>query len=242
MNESTNTRLRAGQLLAQGRAADAERLLCAALDTWPDDGALRLLLARVRHKLGDFRAAVAAFEHAATLVPLDALNQCLLADCYGQIGLARQGIELLKVLAEDEHCPTDLLPRLATGFSRLGDAERALEVCRLAAERLPNQAEAHFAVAFYLRKLGYPAQVALPSLARAFELAPHHPVYRSNLAFLLVEEGCEDEAYELLRELPPQACVCSCQLRRMMRLFQTLGDHERWSACSLQLQQMRGKL
>ncbi len=242
MNESSCPLRIAVELLDDGRIAEAELHLSQALVAQPDDGRLRLLLARTRHRLGDFRAACAAFEHAATLVPIDAANQCLLADCYGRIGMARQGLALLRMLFEDQSCPTELLPRLATGFSRLGDAQGALDVCRVAAERQPNQAEAHFAVAFYLRKLGFPACLALPPMTRAFELAPHHPMYRSNLAFLLVEEGREDEAYELLRELPPNACVCSCQLRRMMRLFQTLGDHERWRACSLQLRRLRGKL
>ncbi|MGD9645932.1 MAG: tetratricopeptide repeat protein [Pirellulales bacterium] len=242
MNDSTSLAQLTCELLEAGRAAEAEPLLCKALEERPDDGRLRLLLARVRHRLGDFRAASAAFEHAATLVPLDGAMQCLLADCYARIGMARQALTVLRLLFEGGDCPNELLPRLATGFSQLGDAQGALDVCRLAAQRQPEQAEAHFAVAFYLRRLGYPAAVARPPLERALALAPHHPVYRSNLAFLLVEEGRADEAYELLRELPPEACVCSCQLRRMMRLFQTLGDHERWSACALRLRSLRGRL
>ena len=56
-------------------------------------------------------------------------------------------------------------------------------------------------MAFYLRRLGRPAEAVLPVVARAHELAPDAPLYRITLATLLDHVGRRDEAREILRDL-----------------------------------------
>ncbi len=80
--------------------------------------------------------------------------------------------ELLKTLADDEATAIDVLPMLAAGFAHLGDFENALAMCHRSADLEPNNPEAHFGIAFYLRRLGYPASVICPPPARRSSWLP----------------------------------------------------------------------
>jgi Flp pilus assembly protein TadD len=229
----------AANLLACGRFAEAAELAARGLEADPDCGRLWLVRAEAEFRLANFDVARRAFEHAALLVPLDGRRQCLLADCYAHVGDVAHAQATLAFLADDPDCDPSVLPLVAAGYGQLGDCQRALTVCRMAAERQPADAAPFFGACYYLRRLGYQAAAIVPWAERAFELEPDMPLYRTTLALLLAESGKRDEAYELLREQPLDGCGCPSRLRRMMALFQAVGDHARWQACSNQLRQMR---
>ncbi len=63
-------------------------------------------------------------------------------------------------------------------------------------------------------------------------------MYRSGVAFLLGELGRNEEAYDLLQDLPVNEWPCACGLRRMKSLFQTMGDFARWQACARRLHEI----
>lgn len=228
----------AAYLLAEGRWAEAAEFSARSLETDPDQGPLWLIRAEAEYRLANFDLARQAWEHAALLVPLDGKRQCRLADCYGRTGNTAAARATLDFLADDPDCELEVLPLVAAGFGELGDCQRALAVCRLAAERQPQDAAPCFGATYYLRQLGYPAMAIVPWAARAFELEPETSLYRTTLALLLAEAGKPQEAYDLLRDQPVDGCGCPGRLRRLMALFQAVGDHARWRACSDRLRQM----
>jgi len=230
---------RAATYFEQSEFGAAAQAAAAGLKHEPDHGQLWLLQAAAEHQLANYDVARQAFEQAALLVPLNPETQCTLADCYARTGRAEQARQLLAFLADDAQLPAEVLPRVAAGFGQIGDLDRALNVCRMAAERDPQESAPFFGAAYYLRRLGYPAAAILPWARRAFELEPDVSLYRTSLALLLAECGGRDEAYELLRELPVEQCGCPCRLRRMMAVFQAVGDHERWQECSNYLRRAR---
>lgn len=230
----------ATQLVSEGAWSQAQQTLVTSLNLHPDCGRLWLLRGMAEFHLADYAQARRALEHAGLLVPLDGRMQCLLADCYARCGQIEQSRNLLSMLRDDPASDSaELLPLLAAGFGQTGDFENALATCRRAAELDPQDAAPHFGIAYYLRRLGYPAGMILPELTRAFELDPRHPVYRTSLALLLADDGRRDEAYDLLRELPVDRCQCACGLRRMKSLFQAVGDMTRWQQCARRLDEIR---
>jgi serine/threonine-protein kinase len=75
----------AGALLEAGRAADARRVLAAAIERRPDDFELRLLLGRALHALpGEEGEAVEAYASALDLGPLDDQALAELAEDLGR--------------------------------------------------------------------------------------------------------------------------------------------------------------
>jgi Flp pilus assembly protein TadD len=229
---------RATEKLAAGDFVAAHHLAADAVAWHPDHGRLWWIAGVAAHRLANYDDARQAFEQAALLVPLDGETQCALAECYLQTGRTKQARELFKLLAADELSAIDLLPRVAAGLGQVGDLQGALDVCRDAAERAPDEAAPRFGMAYYLRRLGYPAAAIVPVMSRAFELEPDNPAYRASLAFLLVEAGRQDEAYDLLREVSLTQMSCPCCLRRMMTLFRSTGDHARWRDCSARLHEV----
>lgn len=237
MSEVLNLMRQAEQLLAERSFSEVESLLSSALEQHADEGQLWRLLALARHAHGDFGSAAMAFEQAGMLVPLSARDQCLLAECYATTDRARHAVNIYQHLLEDPNCPREMLPTIAAGFGRLGDARAAMKVCRLALQSDPDRPEPLFGLVYYLRKLGYPAKVVIPLMRRAFEMASECTLYRSTLAFLLAEDGRTEDAYDLLCDLRPAEAGCARQVRRMMAIFQAVGDFDRWKACRQRLEE-----
>jgi Flp pilus assembly protein TadD len=218
-------------LFHQGLIPEADRLAEEGLESSPDDGDLWQIKGLLRQRMGDFAGARSSFETASLLVPLSPSARCALADCYARTGQAAPARDLYRHLAGDGRCPTELLPAVASGRGGVGDDEAALGACRELVRRDPARHEAHFGVAYYLRRLGHPAEAALPAVARAHELAPSVPLYRVALASLLAHAGEHEEAYDLLRGVDPRSVGCRCCLGRMMSVFLRAGDVARFGAC-----------
>jgi tetratricopeptide (TPR) repeat protein len=225
----------AERYLTAGKSAESIRLLNPLLEHYPEDGQLWKLCGLARAAAGQHALAAMALEHASTLVPMRASDHLALAHCYAKTKRSVLARELYQHLSEDPSFPVDLLHKLAAGFGQLKEYRAALKVCRTACKQEPDRPEPHFGVAYYLCRLGYPPRVAIPIMRRVVNLSPQCSFYRATLGLLLAEAGQTQEAYDLLREIPASEAHCSCQLRRMMALFQTMGDQQLWDRYRLEL-------
>jgi Flp pilus assembly protein TadD len=183
----------------------------------------------------DYGRARTALEQASDVSPLDDAAACALAECYLQTGRPTLAVDLFCSVADHDDCPADLLPTIAAGLGRAGDNQAAFEVCRLAADRQPSRPEPLFGMAFYLRRLGYPAQAIVPIMGKACELSGGQSLYRCTLAFLLAQDDRTEDAFELLQEIRPEEVGTPCVIQQMMAIFQQVGDYSRWSDCRAQL-------
>ncbi len=218
------------ELCRLGRFEEAEWGLEAGLKVSPEAGMLWQALGLLRRRRGDFPGALDALEQALALIPLSPAARCALADCYAVEESGSLALELYRTLLNDPSCPTALLPALASGLGNLRDDTRALEACRLLVLREPGRHEAHFGIAFYLRRLGHSPEDLIFPAQRALELAPHCVTYRVLLGSLLARVGRLQEASDVFRPIPPGALSCSGCLRRMMEVFRLTGDWERFEA------------
>jgi hypothetical protein len=80
-------------------------------------------------------------------------------------------------------------------------------------------------MAFYMRRLAYPAERVIPVVRQAHALAPRFAPYRVLLATLLASLGDHEEAADVIRGIPPDAVHCRCCLRRMAAIFRLAGEH-----------------
>ena len=192
----------------------------------PESGLGWVAMGWARYWQGDLPGARDALETASLLVPLDAATRSILAECFARTGHLPLACHVYQTLADDDQTPTDLLPAVAAGLGLLGEFGPALQVCLELTRRCPDRAEAHFGVAFYLRKLGRSPDSVIPVVARAYELSPDVPLYRVTLATLLDHLGRREEACELLRELDFSTVSCRCCLQRMTTIFRTPSDQE----------------
>jgi Flp pilus assembly protein TadD len=227
MNEYRDILNRCFDLKRLGRLAEAQELLDQAVLESPDDGRLWRSIGMFRHQAGDFAGACRSLETAGLLVPLDPKARRALAECFARTGHASLAVDLYRDLASDRRCPDELLPEVAAGLGYLGMYGAALAICHELIRRSPEMAEAHFGVAFYLRRLGRPPEAILPVVARAYELAPEVPLYRISLATLLDHSGRRDEARELIRDLDLDQVSCRGCLRRMTTIFLAAGQDRR---------------
>lgn len=222
----------------RGRFSQAEALARAGLLQFPDEGHLWQLLGILHHQASDFARASEALETAALLVPLESAARWALADCQARLGRAELARQLYRHLAGDDACPTALLPAVASGLGSVGEDATALDVCHKLARREPTRHEAFFGMAFYMRRLGHPAASLIPVVTRAHDLAPEVVTYRVLLASLLAHTGEPQEAYELLRDVPPESVRCTGCLRRMMAVFRLAGDDARSRDCREQAERV----
>ncbi len=209
-------------LAQDGQVIEAEALGAWLTGHFPDDGPSWVALGLLRY-LG-LGAASAALETAGLLVPLDAPTRLALAECFARTGHPDLAKHAYQVLAADSRTPDHVLPAVAAGLGHLGEFGLALGTCLELARRAPALAEAHFGIAFYLRKLGRSPASILPMVAKAHELAPEVPLYQVSLATLLDHLGQRDEARDLLQGLDLDAVSCRCCVQRMTAIFLTPAE------------------
>ncbi|AMV40551.1 tetratricopeptide repeat protein [Planctomyces sp. SH-PL62] len=219
------------ELAGAGEMDEAGDLAEQALAREGENGLLWRFVGLLRHRAGDFSGARDALETAQALVPFDPSTSCILAETLARTGHPGPALAVYQALAEDDRCPERLMPAIAAGLGYLGEYGPALDVCLELIRRLPEHAEAHFGAAFYVRRLGRPAEAALPFVARACELAPDVALYRISLATLLDHAGRREEAYDLLRGIDLDGVSCRCCLRRMTTIFLAAGDSARGAVC-----------
>jgi tetratricopeptide (TPR) repeat protein len=204
----------------------------------PDDAGLWQLCGAALYELGLVDDAREALETASCLAPLGPLAQCTLADIYVRSRQFESARAICTHLAGRDDCPVPLLPRVARGLGRLGEFGLALAVCERLAALRPTHHAAHFAVAFYRSLLGHAADQLLPHLLRAHELAPRVLSYCVSLASVLTAVGRLGQAYDVIRDVSPEAVHCAGCVRRMLDVFAHAGDRLRAACWSERLVQM----
>ena len=221
-------------IAAAYEANDWERCgqaLRIALLRFPDDGRFLQWQGHAWHAQGDYAAACRALETAALLIPLSIGAQIAWAEAHlaaGRRDDARTILQFLAARSDDVASP--LLPRLAAGLGRSGEYALALDVCREASLRDPEDDEACFGMAYFMNKLGYPVECVLPLLRRALALEPERPVYRLSVGVACARSGLGEEAYALLAGIDPQHVTCLGCLQVMSRLFEKFDDAPRRDA------------
>lgn len=214
-----------------------------ALLRFPNDGRFIQWQGLLWHAQGAFSAACRALETAALLIPLSVGAQIAWADAHLAALRRDDAVTILHFLtARIDKVSTPLLPRLASTLGRAGEYALALDVCREASLREPEDDEACFGMAFFMNKLGYPVECVLPLLRRALALEPERPVYRLSVGVVCARLGQSDEAYELLCSIDPRQVTCMSCLQVISRLFDKFDDAPRRDAAlgrALQLPRRR---
>ena len=222
------------ELYDEGEYGLAVVLARQLLQDAPEDGRLLEAYGVACCAVKDFAAGRDALEQAELLVPLRPAAQFALATC-----LALDADHDLAALIY-EHLgttvrATNLLASVASRLGALGRYESALEVCQRINRLDPNHHQAHFGIAYYLERLGYPAAALVGPLERAAALAPHLVSYRVNLGFALASLNRLSESCTLLADVPPEEVGCPCALRRMADCLERGGLHGKSLACRVRL-------
>lgn len=228
-------------LLKSGQIGRAAELAALGVCDFPDDGPLWELLGVAHQREGRHELAREALETATLLKPLDIGARFCLAEAYAACGAHDLAVFVYRLVSDDPRTPVWLLPRVASHLGAMEEFSHALGVCQLIVHRDPMRHEAHFGIGFYLRRLGIATEKVIAAISRAYELAPEITLYRIVFASLLRELGRDDEAYELLRLLPPGSVNCPHALQRMMQVFQTANDVQRLLDCTRCLRRMKGE-
>ena len=113
----------------------------------------------------------------------------------------RRGLEML-IAAERVGlvAPVNMLSLIASGFSHVGESERAVEYYLRAVEREPGYTAARYELARHLHFHGEP-EAAVEHLREVVRRRPEFPGAHDLLAELLVRLGRGDEALSVLAEL-----------------------------------------
>lgn len=221
-----------GELLA------CEELLRTALLRFPNDGRFIQLQGLLWHSQRRYSSACRAFEIASLLVPLSHAAQLAQADVYRRCGRTDDARTILSFLVTRSDLPAILLPGLTSALGLIGEYQQALEVCRDASQRDPEQDQALYAMAYYMNKLDYPVECIAPLLRRALSLAPDSRLYRISLAVLAARSGQWQEAHTLFAPLNPADLKCQTCVRFMARVFDHQGDVPRRNAALARLEQL----
>ncbi|MDB5311785.1 MAG: hypothetical protein JWO38_5987 [Gemmataceae bacterium] len=178
----------AESLEAQGRFAEAVRVVAPVAEEYPDDDTAQLELGRLLAQKGDYQEAEVALRRARQLAPHKVHAHYYLSLVRLQLGEAHE---------------------------RAGDKTRAgayyqdtASLARAALAVKPDYGFAHMALGLALKHLGRPAE-ALTELQQAVLCSPEYAEIHKHLADLLADLGRRDEArvrYEqALRLAPPEA-------------------------------------
>jgi tetratricopeptide (TPR) repeat protein len=178
----------AEDLVAQGRLAEAARVLGPLAEQYPDDDLALMTWGKTLAQLGSFAAAEKALKRARELAPHKVQSHYYLALLYEVEGeaLARRGAAA----------------RAQVRFREAAEAARA------ALARKPDYGMAYMVLGLSLSHLGDRAE-ARAALARAVDCNPEHGDLHYYLAEALFEEGKKEDARprfeQALKLVPPNA-------------------------------------
>ncbi len=224
-----------------GKFEAAHLQLEAALNADDDAGQLWELLGMVAYAEGDPDLAIDALEHASLLVPLANCSQFVLAICYEKREQPESASSIYRHLGSQDDLDENLMEPVARALGRCDECEYALEVCRLAATRMPEAPEPLMGMVFYMKRLSRPAEQILPVLFRAFHLDPEDSDCRLTLARTLHECQQHEEAAYLLSVLPIEDYRCMNCLTAMHEIFAAAGDATNLARCIAVLQAIEGR-
>ena len=211
------------------------------LEVEPDCGHAWELLGILASTLEEMTLAMSALERASSLIPLSITAQLVLARCYSRTGFRETAKAIYLHLATLERLDEQHLKPLAEGLGRHGEYQMALAICRQAANRMPDNPEPLLGIVHYMRRLRIPPERILPTLFRAFRLAPEDKDCRISLAWLLHETGQSAEGARLLEHVDCEEFTCIRCLTLMQHIHETVGNVDHANDCRHRLKVLAGE-
>jgi tetratricopeptide (TPR) repeat protein len=222
-------------LWKEGRLEDAREVLSSAIAGDSEVSLHWELLGLVAFEMDDQALAESALERASLLGPLSAAAQIALGKCYDGSGHRAAAAAIYRHVAQLSALDAELLEPLASGLGRAGELELALDVCRRAARRMPDNPDPLVGIVHYMRRLRRPIELIVPAMFRAHHLEPENSEYRISLAWMLHELGRSDEGAHLLAAVPYEEFSCIRCLTLMKQIFEQVGEEERAAVCRMRL-------
>jgi tetratricopeptide (TPR) repeat protein len=129
-------------LLAANRADEAERVVCAALATWPADAGLHVLLAELRWQRGAGGGATATLEAAIDAHPREMQLRLVAAELLRNMGRTDRALALLQAGLERAPDSAAFLTSIGVVLDDLDRTQEALGYLRAAIPRARHPAPA----------------------------------------------------------------------------------------------------
>jgi tetratricopeptide (TPR) repeat protein len=229
------------ELHQAGQTLQAIGCLNEHLEVEPDSGRVWEMLGILTNTLQEVPLAMSALERASSLVTLSIQGQLTLAKCYERTGFRETAKAIYLHLATLERLADEHLKPLAEGLGKFGEYQMALAVCRQAAKRMPDSSEPLLGIVHYMRRLRIPAERILPTLFRAYRLAPEDKDCRITLAWLLHETGQSAAGARLLEQLDCDDFTCIRCLTLMQHIHETVGNIDHANDCRHRLKVLAGE-
>jgi tetratricopeptide (TPR) repeat protein len=186
MVQSDNLVERAERQLADGNAAEAQRLVVQALQAAPADPAALFLAGRIERLAGHYEAAVQQLEQVAERVPEHIGAHLELAAIHRRVRDFESANDELALVLHYDPANAEALFELANIQRERGQPDAAIETFRRTIEADPQHAGAHAGLAFVLQARERYRE-ALDSAERAVELDPRNVVAQNILGYVCVK-------------------------------------------------------
>jgi putative PEP-CTERM system TPR-repeat lipoprotein len=195
---------RAGNHLAvlavrKGRIEEARTYYQKVLERNKDDLATSMGLYNLELVAKRPDEARKLLEHAISRYPTAAQPAALLAENYLAVGQPVKALDATQAAAQANPDDPHILEMRGVAYLANGDLAKAVEIYQRLIKLLPDSADASFKLGTALAALKNPT--ARASFVRALKLAPTHAGAKIALIQLDLQEGKNDEALRLSREL-----------------------------------------
>jgi predicted Zn-dependent protease len=241
--EMQNTLQAAIELFRQGMRYQALEQITQLLATSPNTGKAWELKGLIEDSLSWQNTSIHSLETATTLIPISASGQYVLAKNYLETGKIDLAISVFAILLQREDLPDQLLPVLSSYLGRRPEtAHLALQACRKAIRRDPDQADSWLGMAHFMNQLKYPQRQVASVLRKAVSLDPENHHYRLALSRVLEQMGEPAEAYRVVKQISRsnlQQIDCTGCLEKLLAIFQDAHDQVRQEICRKKLSQLQ---
>ncbi|QDV16520.1 hypothetical protein Pan153_11500 [Gimesia panareensis] len=230
-------------LFRQGLHYQALDQMTQLLAVDPDAGKAWELKGLIEDSLSWHNTSIHSLETATTLIPLSASGQYVLAKNYLESGKTELAQAVFTILLQRDDIPDRLLPALSSYLGRHSEmTQLALQACRTAIRRDPDQADSWLGMAHFMNQLGYPQRQVASVLRKAVSLDPENHHYRLALSNVLERIGYHTEAYHVVKQISRsqlQEINCTSCLERLLDIFDDAHDETRSEICRKKLQQLQ---
>lgn len=230
-------------LFRQGAHYQALDQITQLLSADPDAGKAWELKGLIEDSLSWHNTSIHSLETATTLIPLSASGQYVLAKNYLETGKTDLALSVFTILLQREDLPDRLLPALSSYLGRHpAMTHLALQACRTAIRRDPDQADSWLGLAHFMNQLNYPQRQVASVLRKAVSLDPENHHYRLALSRVLEDMGEPVEAYRVVKQISRsnlQQIDCPGCLEKLLAIFQDAHDQVRQEICRKQLSQLQ---
>jgi len=190
----------AERLLADGDAAEAQRLVHRALDARPDRARALFLAGRLERLAGHHDAALQLLERAADRDPAHVATHLEIAFLHRRVRDFERCLDELSLALYYDPDNTTAYTELGAVHQMKGDLDGAIEYFRKTLERDPDHARALTELGLcYLQKERFAE--ALEVLERAVERDPYSIAAQNHLSFACVRLEEYDRALEIMQKL-----------------------------------------